>query len=828
LLPVYGAIADDPNRCVNLFLCGKYDECSSLAREAIGQGQRDEAWWLWGTRADLIRGRHEEARELLDGGLTKNSYAVRLRLLAYDLYRQSGDRKRADRLLREIHQLADRASWRYTDPADRVALGRAALLLGADPRQVLELSYDRVRKEKQPPRDVFLASGELALEKHDDEVAAQLFSEGLKHFPDDPDILFGLARSYANSDPKRTKEYVEAALKGNAVHVPSLLFLADHAIDSEQYDEALIVLGRILEIDPWQPDAWGYRAVLAHLAGDSAGETAHRINALKYSAANPAVDYLIGRKLSQKYRFSEGAAYQRKALDLDADYLPAKIQLAQDLLRLGDEDGWRLASSVQDRDRYDITAFNLVTLRENIENYRLLTDGKIMVRMEPREADLYGDDVVRLLRRASDTLCQKYGLELTEPVTVEIFPQQSDFAVRTFGLPGGAGYLGVCFGKLVTVNSPASQGETPTSWESVLWHEFCHVVTLQLTRNKMPRWLSEGISVFEECQADPAWGQGMTPEYRDMILNDQLTPVSKLSGAFLAPPSGRHLQFAYFQSSLVVRFMAEQFGHDAIRAVLADLSRDVPINQSLESHSKMTMDDFERKFEEFARRQAEALAPQTSFDRDSLPKPSGTDVEKTATWLKENGNNFWGTLQLASLLIRDRKFADAIEPLERAIALYPGHTGADNPYVLLATAYRELGRPDDERRVLSRLAVLDADAAPALLRLLELQEAAGDSSAIEATARRLLGANPLLAQPHRALARATEQLGKSSDAISAYRKVLLLDPEDPADLHYRLARLLHAQRDQTAKRHVLMALEEAPRFPEALRLLLEIERADQN
>src|SRR6185295_296292 len=106
---------------------------------------------------------------------------------------------------------------------------------------------------------------------------------------------------------------------------------------------------------------------------------------------------------------------------------------------------------------------------------------------------------------ARATLTKKYGLDLTNTVTVEIFPQQKDFAVRTFGMPGGEGYLGVCFGRVITANSPASQKSNPASWEAVLWHEFCHVITLGLTKNKMPRWLSEGISVFEEEQANRSW-----------------------------------------------------------------------------------------------------------------------------------------------------------------------------------------------------------------------------------------------------------------------------------------------------------------------------------
>jgi hypothetical protein len=55
------------------------------------------------------------------------------------------------------------------------------------------------------------------------------------------------------------------------------------------------------------------------------------------------------------------------------------------------------------------------------------------------------------------------------------------------------------------------------------------------------------------------------------------TPVSKLSGAFLRPPSPMHLQFAYYESSMVVEYVAGRFGIEALQRVLADLANDVPI-----------------------------------------------------------------------------------------------------------------------------------------------------------------------------------------------------------------------------------------------------------
>jgi tetratricopeptide (TPR) repeat protein len=74
------------------------------------------------------------------------------------------------------------------------------------------------------------------------------------------------------------------------------------------------------------------------------------------------------------------------------------------------------------------------------------------------------------------------------------------------------------------------------------------------------------------------------------------------------------------------------------------------------------------------------------------------------------------------------------------------------------------------------------------------------------------------------LAEAGAAAGKNDQAIDAYRKLLLLEPPDPAEAHFQLARLLHARGDSEseAKRQVLQALEEAPRYRDAQRLLLEI------
>ena len=371
----------------------------------------------------------------------------------------------------------------------------------------------------------------------------------------------------------------------------------------------------------------------------SAGEASARRSALEQWPTNPEVDHLIGRKLSQKYRFAEGSSFQKRVLEVDADYLPAKVQLCQDLLRLGDETaGWKLAAEIFSRDGYNVVAFNLITLRDRLAGFQTFEGDGFVVRMDKREAELYGSRVLALFSRARKTLCEKYGVTISDPVIVEIFPRHKEFAVRTFGLPGADGLLGVCFGRVITANSPASQGDHPSNWEAVLWHEFCHVVTLSKTHNKMPRWLSEGISVHEETLADPAWGMPVSPQIRAMIVSDALTPLSQLSSAFLAPKTPIHLQFAYFESALAVDFLSHRFGLLAMKGLLDDLGSGISLNESLPRRMKMSLEGIDKEFAQFARERAEKVAPGATWEEPKLPPDANSAA--IISWLEQHPKNF--------------------------------------------------------------------------------------------------------------------------------------------------------------------------------------------
>jgi tetratricopeptide (TPR) repeat protein len=178
----------------------------------------------------------------------------------------------------------------------------------------------------------------------------------------------------------------------------------------------------------------------------------------------------------------------------------------------------------------------------------------------------------------------------------------------------------------------------------------------------------------------------------------------------------------------------------------------------------------------------------------------------------------------ARTALAGKHWADAKAPLQRVIELYPKQAGPDSAYAMLAAAHRELNETNEERQVLIKLAALEADDTDTFMRLMELDTGAGDWQGVAENAERFLAANPLVAQPYRYLALASEKLGQADPAIRSFQRMLLLDPSDPAEIHYHLARLFRQKGDAAgAKRHVLQALEEAPRFRDAQRLLLELE-----
>ena len=802
-------------------LKGEYTESLEACEEQLGDNQGfNEKWYLLGIENCMRLGHYERAFEILQEGLEDRRVSgIKLYPVGHEVALFNNKPDLAQEYLDKSAPYINSVKWSNVSAENRVYLGQAALKLAVDPRVVLELFYDEGMKASPPLREAFIAAAELALTKEDFAVAESTVKQGLQHYPEDADLLFQWARALGGSGNDQMGDFLTRTLEANPNHAGALLMFIDNSIDAENYDQARELLDQVKEINPDHPKAWAYDAVIAHLHSDRARELESREKALTFWSQNPEVDHLIGKKLSQKYRFAEGSKYQQTSLNLKNDYAPTRLQLAQDFLRLGDEaQGWELAEEIHETDGYNVTAYNLIQLRSVIDGFATLRNNDFILRMNTTEADIFGEQAMELLMEAKQVICKKYGIALDHPITVEIFPNQSDFGVRTFGMPHNPGFLGVCFGDVITANSPSSAIGKDSNWKAVLWHEFCHVVTLNLTKNKMPRWLSEGISVYEEIQRNPSWGQHMSPAYRQRILRNEMTPIGELSGAFMNAESGEDMQFAYYQSSLVVAYIVEKYGQSSLRNILVDLATGIPINQAIETHTA-SVDNIDEAFIDWAQAHASELGKSLNWDE---PDPSLIGPNDVTEFLSTNPDNYYLLIASARQHVNQENWEQASVLLDQLIEAYPDQRGTGGALYLAAIVAKQQKDTEKEMRLLEQLAAIDGDVTDAYLRLMQLTLENEDWKALRKNAERYMEVNPLVARPYEALAFACSALGDTETAIKARQTVLKLNPIDPALAHYQLARLLHDEGSPDAKRHLLQALEEAPRYREAQKLLLSL------
>jgi tetratricopeptide (TPR) repeat protein len=804
---------------------GDYANVAKLCSIFIENGQPSPDWWIMRVQAGVALGAVDDIVATTESALQRHKENLRVLMTCHEALTAFGKTELAAKVLQQVNTAAKGKPASRRTTHDLLSLGRAALAAGADPQKVMQQFYDPAKKKEDGKADACLALGELALSKSDYARAANEFREGLKHRSADPELRFGLARAYAPSDRKRSGELVDQILEGNPNHPGALLLRAEQYLGAEQFDEARLSLEDIFDVCPQHPEAWALRAVIAVVADNREDEAVKcRGEGLKLWDKNPVVDTTIGRCLSRSYRFREAADHLQAAVKLDEKYLPAKVHLCHAYFRLGREnEAWTLAKEIQKADAYNIQAYNIGLLEAEMKGFTVREDPDFVLKMPARDMAIYGERALELLRDAKRVLAPKYGLTLDHPVLVEFFPSQQDFAIRTFGNLGGQGILGACFGTVVTMNSPGSIASNRSNWESTLWHEFCHVITLTVTKNRMPRWLSEGISVHEEAQRDPSWGMRMTADYRRFTLDEEtLTPMSRMSAAFLGPKSGDHLMFAYYESSQAVEWLIKNYGVEKFQAVLKDLAEGRRINEALQRNCAEVA-KLDEAFAKHMRELAEVFSPKGDWEKPDPDEVDPRDEAAVAAYLREHPENLWALEKRIQRLMAGENWKEALELAQRLIALVPENTGRGSGYALAADAYRGLKQPAEEAAMLREWAKRDGGADVAFLRLIDLDTQLQNWDGARENARRMFAIHPFLKHPYEVAAKACETKGDADGAVWALNKLSYLGPNDPVEVNFALARLLQSKDRETAKRRLLDALMEAPRFRDGHKLLLQLQ-----
>ncbi len=681
--------------------------------------------------------------------------------------------------------------------AARDAWSRAEGLWGLGQyRQASDVEFKSAVAAQPKNADVRVRWGRLFLERFNRADAAQLFKEALEIDENNAGAQLGLALVAAESYSSSAVEAAEAALKADPKLVEAQELLARLALEDNNAKKAVEEADKALALSPEAFDAYGVKAAVELLEDKPADQYFAKIAAINptYGEAHALAAHIM--VLNRRYH--EGIALYRKALELDPSYQPARAELGVNLMRMGfDKEAKEQLERAYEAGYQSDATVNSLRLIDSYKNFETFTTPTTIVRLHKKEAELLKPYVEGELKRAIATYEKKYGVKVKDPIQVEVYPDHQDFAVRTMGMPG-LGALGVTFGHVVAMDSPSGRTPGEFHWASTLWHELSHVYVLTATNHRVPRWFTEGMAVHEETAAATDWGDRLDPETIKAITDKKLLPVAELDRGFVRPKYPAQVTVSYFQAGKICDYINEKWGYAKLMAMMHDFAK-------------------LRSTPDVVRTQL-GMEPE-AFDKEFLAWLD-TKVGPTVKGFKD-----WQGRMKALAGSRGKDPEEIIKEAKAAIALYPEFVERNNAYEAAAEAYQGKGDKDSARQMLEKYAAVGGRNPATLTKLANLQAEAGQTESAIRTYERLMYIYPLGEEPHRKLGELYITAGNKDGAIREFGAAVASKPPDEAGARFNLAKaLLSAERKEEAKDQLLMALEIAPGFKPAQKMLLELSR----
>lgn len=642
--------------------------------------------------------------------------------------------------------------------------------------------------------------GELLHERFNNSDAAGLFREALAKDPSSAEAYLGLATLAADAFDGHATDYANKALVLDLKLAAAHELLADISLINDDRDTALAEADKAIAIQQDSLDAMAIHAALEILADRSPDPWFARIlSATSGTGPGVAETYTrVGRQLELHYRYEDAVPFYRKAIASDPNDWAAHSALGIDLMRMGQQDEpykeLELSYNNGYRDAATVNSLRLIDSYKNFDTYR---DSQTIIRLNKSEAALLLPYMQSELHTILATYEKKYKMTLPGPVQLEVYPNHEDFAVRTTGMPG-LGALGVTFGEVVAMDSPSARKPGDFNWGATMWHEMSHVFILSATNHRVPRWFTEGLAVHEEGQRSPEWRNRLTPDVVAAVRDKKLLPIAKLDRGFVSPEYPAQVIVSYFQAGSICDFIGEKWGSDKLLDMVHSYSQLETTPNTIQKALGITAEQFDAQFLAWINQKYGNQA--THFDE-------------------------WHT-KLKQLVeaLQQKQYDTVLKDGPAVLAMYPEYVEDANVYELMALADREKNDTKSEAKMLADYAKAGGESPDALKRLAELQAAAGDNSAATATLEHLNYIYPVKDEGlHRKLGDLLFAQKKFDPAIREYSAVVASNPVDKAGAEYNLAQAyLAAGQKEKAEDSVLAALEAAPGYRPAQKLLLEL------
>ncbi len=740
-------------------------------------------------------------------GLSATSLPALALTIHYDPNRDPALRA-CDELVYASDATADDCFSALLDDPDTLLRADAAAALG-DVRTANKYYRDAAAESDDPA--IKTHWGHLYLDTHQVSDATALFREALLFDSNYVPAQIGLAQALAEGFEGRARSALQEITVEYPDNIKALLLLAGIELELQNLQTARGMLNRAKRLA--EQASLPLREIYALLASADLLERKSIQpmvdKALEENANYGDVYSIIAHYYIITYRYREAVELYQQAVKLSPELASAHRDLGINLLRINNIFGAR--HHIQKAfvlDPYDAQTVNTLRLLDKFDDMRVtsvaVSDplnperiiGQFLLRLDREDADALEPYVIDLATRAMQHFSTRYDFHLRQPMIVELFHDHDDFGVRTVSTPG-IGLLGVTFGYLTAMDSPKARSVGDFHWGSTLWHEIAHVYTLEATNHLLPRWFSEGLSVYEEWNTGPLNSRELPLDTLTAIRDDKLLPIAELDWGFVRPSYQGQVQVSYNQAGLICDFISMRWGHSALVTLLKAFADGDNTEQGIVKAIGMPAEQFDAEFAAYIDSRWGQIA-------STLNEYQIEERQMQRAFTAED----WASVEASAKDLIDR---------------YPERVGAGNPYEFLAKALEELFEPDAAIEVLMQWFEMGGHSPDGLLKLSDALRKNSQSTQAAAVLEQLNWVTPYLADGHEWLGNYYLQNNKPNIALREFDALLGLQENDPAAAYLGKARAAsNLGRTEEARQQVLYALENAPFYRPAQKLLLDL------